>query len=143
MEADERIHHPEEHRGDQAQDDDIIKDHSNEVRGGGVNSGRPFPHENLAIVMPYRQRANGHHRQVPQDEKQAKKNINMAVKKAASQLHHTANVSKKSYMDNEIITLYVENPMKFKRLVESHRKRNGNLPTISRLLNLVIMSIKI
>ena len=81
--------------------------------------------------------------ELPQDEKQAKKNINMAVKKAASQLHHTANVSKKSYMDNEIITLYVENPMKFKKLVESHRKRNGNLPTISRLLNLVIMSIKI
>ena len=80
--------------------------------------------------------------ELPQDEKQAKKNINMAVKKAAGQLHHTANVSKKSYMDNEIITLYVENPLKFKRLVESHRKQNGNLPTISRLLNLVIMSIK-
>ena len=74
--------------------------------------------------------------------RQAKKNINLAVKKAASQLHHTANVSKKSYMDNEIITLYIDNPLKFKRLVESHRKQNGNLPTISRLLNLIIISIK-
>ena len=80
--------------------------------------------------------------ELPHDERQAKKNINIAVKKAASQLHHTANVSKKSYMDNEIITLYVENPLKFKKLVESHRKQNGNLPTISRLLNLIIISIK-
>ena len=45
----------------------------------------------------------------------------MAVKKAAGQLHHTAHAFEKSYMDNEIIT-YVENP-KFKRLVESHRKK--------------------
>ena len=65
----------------------------------------------------------------------SKKNINIAIKKAAGQLHHSSNVSKKSYMNNEIVDLYLENPMKFKKLVESFRKKNGNLPTINRLLN--------
>ena len=43
-----------------------------------------------------------------------KKKYKSCSKKAANQLHHTANVSKKSYADNEIITLYVDNPLKFK-----------------------------
>jgi hypothetical protein len=40
--------------------------------------------------------------ELPENESQAKKNINIAIKKAAGQLHHSSNVSKKSYMNNEI-----------------------------------------
>ena len=62
----------------------------------------------------------------------------IAIKKAAEQLHHSSNVSKKSYMNNEIVDLYIENPLKFKHIVESFRKKNGNLPTINRLLNQIL-----
>ena len=78
---------------------------------------------------------------IPNDEKGAKKNINSIIKKAAETLHHSNNVSKKSYMNNEIIDLYMKEPMKFKRLVEFFRKSNGNLPTIGRLLNLILKFI--
>jgi len=76
--------------------------------------------------------------ELPNTNKIAKQNINIAIKKAAVQLHHSSNVSKKSYMNNEIVDLYLENPMKFKKLVESFRKKNGNLPTINRLLNQIL-----
>lgn len=78
---------------------------------------------------------------LPESEKEAKKNINLAVKKAAYQLHHTASVSKNSYMNNEIINLYLKNYKKFKRLIEFFRKSNGNLPSINRLLNLILVQI--
>lgn len=78
---------------------------------------------------------------IPNDEKGAKKNINSIVKKAAGNLHHSNHVSKKSYMNNEIIDLYMQEPMKFKRLVDFFRKSNGNLPTIGRLLNLILKFI--
>jgi len=76
--------------------------------------------------------------ELPDSLKMAKKNINIAIKKAAEQLHHSSNVSKKSYMNNEIVTLYIENPLRFKQIVESFRKKNGNLPTINRLLNQIL-----
>jgi DNA topoisomerase I len=79
---------------------------------------------------------------LPENETQAKKNINIAIKKAAVQLHHSSNVSKKSYMNNEIVDLYLTDPMKFKRLIELFRKSNGNLPTINRLLNLILYKLK-
>ena len=76
--------------------------------------------------------------ELPDSESNAKKNISIAIKKAASQMHHSANVSKKSYMNSEIVDLYMKNPMKFKRLIEFFRKTNGHLPTINRLLNLIL-----
>ena len=79
---------------------------------------------------------------LPENESQAKKNINIAIKKAAGQLHHSSNVSKKSYMNNEIVDLYLSDPMKFKSLIELFRKSNGNLPTINRLLNLILYKLK-
>ena len=42
----------------------------------------------------------------------AKKNIGIAIKKAAKQMHHSRNVSKKSYMSSEIVDLYLKNPKK-------------------------------
>ena len=79
---------------------------------------------------------------LPDSLTDAKKNINVAVKKAANQLHHSPNVSKKSYMNNELVDLYVDNPIKFKRLVEFFRKKNGNLPTINRLLNQILHHLR-
>ena len=79
--------------------------------------------------------------ELPTSPTMAKKNINVAVKKAAGQLHHSSNVSKKSYMNNEIVDLYLTDPMKFKRLIELFRKSNGNLPTINRLLNLILYKL--
>jgi len=78
---------------------------------------------------------------LPENETQSKKNINIAVKKAAGQMHHSTNVSKKSYLNSEIVDLYLSNPTKFKRLVDFFRKTNGNLPTINRLLNLILTHI--
>ena len=81
------------------------------------------------------------HLELPDTHIKAKKNLGIAIKKAAKQMHHTTNVSKKSYMSSEIVELYLKNPKKFKRLIEYFRKKNGNLPTINRLLNLVLTHI--
>ena len=56
-------------------------------------------------------------------------------------MHHTSHVSKKSYMNNEIIELYLKDYDKFKSLIEYFRKDNGNLPSIDRLLNLILGEI--
>lgn len=79
---------------------------------------------------------------LPDDETQARKNINMAVSKASGQMHHTKNVSRKSYMNNEIIDLYLTNPQKFKRIILQFRKSNGDFPTTDRMLNLLLKYIK-
>lgn len=75
---------------------------------------------------------------IPKTEKEAKKNISHAIKKAAFKLHHSSNVSKKSYLNNEILNLYSTNTKKFKQFIEFFRKTNGNLPSISILLNLIL-----
>ena len=79
--------------------------------------------------------------ELPDTPSKAKKNIRNGIKKAASQMHHSSTVSKKSYMSSEIVELYLKNPKKFKRLIEFFRKKNGNLPNINRLLNLVLTYI--
>ena len=53
-------------------------------------------------------------------------------------MHHTSVVSKKSYMNNEIIDLYLKDSKKFERIVNFFRKKNGDLPKIDRLLNLIL-----
>jgi DNA topoisomerase-1 len=80
--------------------------------------------------------------ELPDSPGKAKKNISIVIKKSASQMHHTSTVSKKSYMNSEIVDLYLKNPVKFKRLIEYFRKTNGNLPTINRLLNLILTHIQ-
>ena len=79
---------------------------------------------------------------LPDTPSKANKNIRIAIKKAAKQMHHSSTVSKKSYMNSEIVELYLKNPKKFKRLIEFFRKTNGNLPTINRLLNLILTHIQ-
>lgn len=71
----------------------------------------------------------------PNDIKEAQKYIREIIKKAANKMHHSNNVSKKSYMNNKIIDLYVENPDKFKKIIYTFKKSNGELPTINSLLN--------
>ena len=72
---------------------------------------------------------------LPNDIKEAQKYIREIIKKAANKMHHSNNVSKKSYMNNKIIDLYVENPDKFKEIIFTFKKSNGELPTINSLLN--------
>ena len=76
---------------------------------------------------------------IPKTERASKKNINRAVKKAAVSMHHTAGVNKKSYMNNEIIALYMDNPDKFYKIIGGFRKPNGKMPGIDRTLNLLLM----
>ena len=75
---------------------------------------------------------------LPENSKEANKYIREIIRNAASKMHHTGNVSKKSYMNNKLIDLYLENPIKFKNIIEQFRKGNGSFPTISRMLNLFL-----
>ena len=72
---------------------------------------------------------------LPNDKKEASKYIREIIKKAASKMHHSNNVSKKSYMNNKIIDLYLEEPNKFNDIINNFRRSNGDLPTINVLLN--------
>jgi DNA topoisomerase I len=75
---------------------------------------------------------------IPKTEKEAKQNIKLSIKKAAAKLHHSSIVSKKSYLNNEIVTMYLNDITQFKKIIEYFRKTNGNLPSINRLLNLIL-----
>lgn len=72
---------------------------------------------------------------LPESNSEASKNIRSIIKEAAEQMHHTGTVSKKSYMNNKIIDLYLENPDKFKKIVDNFRNDAGNLPDVNALLN--------
>lgn len=77
----------------------------------------------------------------PVSQKQTKKNIRVAIMKSAKALHHTSNVSKKSYMSNEILEMYQNDPEKFYKLLMKFKKSNGELPTIDRLLALLLKAV--
>jgi DNA topoisomerase I len=81
------------------------------------------------------------HLKIPKDEKEAKKNINMAITKAAKHLHHTKAVSKTSYMNNDMIDIYISKPNYFYQLIAELKKSNGSLPTIDRILNIILKKI--
>ena len=72
---------------------------------------------------------------LPNNKKEASKYIREIIKKAANKMHHSNNVSKKSYMNNKIIDLYLEEPNKFNDIINNFRRSNGELPTINILLN--------
>ena len=77
----------------------------------------------------------------PQTEIYAKRNVRDAITKAAENMHHTRSVSKKSYMNNEIIDMYLEDFNGFYRLIVGLKKNNGNYPTIDRMLNLILKKL--
>ena len=72
---------------------------------------------------------------LPNSKKEAHKYIREIIKKAAKKMHHSNNVSKKSYMNNRIIDLYLEEFEKFKTIINQFRKTNGDLPTVNSILN--------
>jgi DNA topoisomerase-1 len=75
---------------------------------------------------------------LPKDISEANKNMREIIKKTASKMHHTGSVSKKSYMNNKIIDMYIETPDKFKNIVDNFRRDNGDLPTVNRILCLFL-----
>jgi DNA topoisomerase-1 len=77
----------------------------------------------------------------PDNASQAKKNIQSAIQKAAFCMHHTKSVSKKSYMNNEIIDLYLNETDKFYDILSKFRKSNGTMPSVDRTLNLFLKFI--
>lgn len=81
------------------------------------------------------------HFKMPKDEKESKKNINIAISKAAKNLHHTKSVSKNSYMNNDMIDLYIKNPKSFYSLIQALKKSNGSFPTFDRILNVILKKI--
>ena len=71
---------------------------------------------------------------LPETQREASRNIRQIIKKASSKMHHTGNVSKKSYMNNKIIDLYLYEPEKFNQVINDCRRTNGELPVINKIL---------
>lgn len=78
---------------------------------------------------------------VPQTPTESKRNVLHSIKKAAKLMHHTSNVSKKSYMNNDIIDMYLKDFDNFYGLMLKFKKSNNQLPTIDRLLNLYLTEL--
>lgn len=77
----------------------------------------------------------------PDCQRQTKKNIKTAVNKSALSLHHTAGVSKKSYMNNEILELYQSNPNAFFAIIRRYRGPTGRLPDTDTIFNRLLEDI--
>ena len=56
-----------------------------------------------------------------------KKYANLAIEKAANSLHHTVAISKKKYINMNLIEMYIESPTKFKNIIVKNYKINGKL----------------
>jgi DNA topoisomerase IB len=60
-------------------------------------------------------------------DRESEKIISEIIKKIAITLHNTPTVSKKSYLDNNLVVIYLENPKAFwKRVSNSHNKNDLN-----------------
>jgi DNA topoisomerase I len=68
----------------------------------------------------------------PQNKKECDKNVSHIIKYVASRLHHTPNVSKKSYINNSILSLYKNDFKKFFNIIENISK--SRVPSIDRIL---------
>lgn len=62
---------------------------------------------------------------IPSTITERKKNVRDVIKIVAEKLHHTVAISKKKYIDNNLIDLYLEHPRKYKTLVLNNYKNNG------------------
>lgn len=69
------------------------------------------------------------------NETQLNKNFLLIIKKVAKKMHHTTNVSKKNYVNNELIDFYVKHNKLFFNFIDSLKKNSGQLPTIDKILN--------
>ena len=68
----------------------------------------------------------------PQSKKECDKNVSQVIKYVASRLHHTPNVSKKSYINNSILSLYKNDFKQFFKIIENISK--NRVPSIDRIL---------
>ena len=71
-------------------------------------------------------------------DSEKKKVLVSILKKNAIKMHHTAGVSKKNYVNNELINYYNSNNNNFYKFVNSTKKNDGSYPTIDRMLNLFL-----
>ncbi len=74
----------------------------------------------------------------PKDLKEIKRNLREGIKKVANELHNTVSVSKKSYCNSEIYTLYLNENDKFFEFLDSNRKDNGDKKLTDRILTLFL-----
>lgn len=75
---------------------------------------------------------------INQSESEKKKKLASILKKNALKMHHTAGVSKKNYVNNELLHYFNEDRTNFNKFVDSTRKYDGSYPTIDRMLNLFL-----
>lgn len=64
---------------------------------------------------------------VPDTVTARKKYTRDAIKKAAESLHHTVAISKKKYINMELIDMYIDHPIKFKKIILNNYKKKGQL----------------
>jgi len=94
-----------------------------------INSFLKKYHEDLSVKMFRTWTANSVllkeflSRPIPRTERERLNNIRDSIKKAAKELHHTPSVSKKAYINNELIQLYLN---KNKLFYELYNKFNKN-----------------
>jgi len=72
---------------------------------------------------------------LPGNKTDSKGNLQDIIKIVAEKLHHTKNVSKKSYMNNKIIELYSDSPNQFKKMLMNFKGKNNKLPEIDTLFS--------
>jgi DNA topoisomerase-1 len=124
------------------------QNNTHRINESQINSYLKKFHKNISVKM-FRTWAANHillkkllEYQLPENVNQANKNVREAIKKAAEQMHHTRNVSKKSYMNNEFIDMYLNKPQEFGTIILSFKKANNKLPTTDRILNLFLTLLK-
>lgn len=64
---------------------------------------------------------------VPDTVTHRKKYAREAITKAAESLHHTVAISKKKYINTALIEMYIDHPLKYRRMITKHYKKNGKL----------------
>ena len=72
---------------------------------------------------------------LPENLVDSKGNLDDVIKLVAEQLHHTKNVSKKSYMNNKIIDIYLKHPKEFRKLIMKFKGSNKKVPDIDNLFS--------
>ena len=75
---------------------------------------------------------------LPENSEDSKKNLAEIIQSTAKKMHHTTSISKKSYMNNKIMDLYTNNPVEFKKVLMKFKKSNGTLPSVDRILSLLL-----
>ena len=76
--------------------------------------------------------------ETPRNVNDAEKNINKIVKKVADKLHHTPNVSKKSYINNELLNLYKNDFNIFYSILKNFIETKSKFPSTIKILNIFL-----